>query len=103
MIERNAKSVFDALDDAAWSHVHLRIVAALGIAWILDGFETTVTAPVLANVAHELNFGGPAAALVNPIYTMGMLAGALIFRSRIASAAAGSSCLRLRSTRSPRC
>jgi MFS family permease len=79
MIERNAKSVFDALDDAAWSHVHLRIVAALGIAWILDGFETTVTAPVLANVAHELNFGGPAAALVNPIYTMGMLAGALIF------------------------
>ncbi|MBV8148229.1 MAG: MFS transporter, partial [Candidatus Eremiobacteraeota bacterium] len=76
---RNAKSVFAALDSAAWSRVHLRIVAALGIAWILDGFESTVTAPVLANVAHELNFSGPAAAWVNPIYTMGMLAGALIF------------------------
>jgi MFS family permease len=78
-VQSKTKNVFQALDEAAWSHVHLRIVAALGIAWILDGFETTVTAPVLANVAHELNFSGPAAALVNPIYTIGMLAGALIF------------------------
>jgi MFS family permease len=78
-VQSEAKIVFQALDEAAWSHVHLRIVAALGIAWILDGFESTVTAPVLANVAHELNFSGPAAAWVNPIYTMGMLAGALIF------------------------
>ena len=73
------RNVFEALDLAPWSHIHVRIVTALGIAWILDGFESTVTAPVLANVAHELNFSGPAAAWVNPIYTMGMLAGALIF------------------------
>ena len=67
------------LDRAQWSHIHLRIVVALGIAWILDGFESTVTGPVLSNVTHELHFGGAVASWVNPIYTMGMLAGALIF------------------------
>jgi MFS family permease len=72
-------NVGQILDRAVWSHIHLRIVIALGIAWILDGFESTVTAPVLANVAKDLHFGGATAAWVNPIYTMGMLAGALIF------------------------
>jgi MFS family permease len=72
-------SVGEALDRAPWSGIHLRIAGALGVAWILDGFETTVTGPVLANVAHELQFSGAAAAWVNPIYTVGMLAGAVIF------------------------
>jgi MFS family permease len=72
-------NVTDILDRAVWSRIHLRIVVALGIAWILDGFESTVTAPVLANVAKDLHFGGATASWVNPIYTMGMLAGALIF------------------------
>jgi MFS family permease len=67
------------LDRAPFSPIHLRIVIALGIAWILDGFESTVTAPVLANVAKDLHFGGATASWVNPVYTMGMLAGALIF------------------------
>jgi len=67
------------LDRAVWSPIHLRIAAALGIAWVLDGFETTVTGPVLANVARDLHFNGGTAAWVNPIYTFGMLAGALIF------------------------
>ena len=69
----------EVLDGAAWSGIHARIAGALGVAWILDGFETTVTGPVLANVAHELNVRGSTAAWVNPIYTIGMLAGALIF------------------------
>ncbi len=72
-------SVGEVLDRAPWSGVHLRIAAALGVAWILDGFETTVTGPVLANVARELQFSGAAAAWVNPIYTIGMLAGAVTF------------------------
>jgi MFS family permease len=72
-------NVADILDRAVWSRIHLRIVVALGIAWILDGFESTVTAPVLANVAKDLHFGGATASWVNPIYTTGMLAGALIF------------------------
>ncbi len=72
-------NVGDVLDRAQWSTVHVRIAAALGVAWILDGFETTVTGPVLANVAHELHFSSALAAWVNPIYTMGMLAGAIIF------------------------
>jgi MFS family permease len=69
----------EALDRAAWSPIHWRVTGALGVAWILDGFETTVTGPVLNNVAHELSISGAAAAWVNPIYTIGMLAGALIF------------------------
>ncbi|HTA40583.1 MAG TPA: MFS transporter [Candidatus Acidoferrales bacterium] len=72
-------NVTDILDRAVWSRIHLRIVVALGIAWILDGFESTVTAPVLANVAKDLHFDGTHASWVNSIYTMGMLAGALIF------------------------
>lgn len=72
-------SVGEVLDRAPWSRVHVRITGALGVAWILDGFETTVTGPVLANVARELHFSGAAAAWVNPIYTIGMLAGAVIF------------------------
>ncbi len=71
--------VGEALDRAAWSPIHLRIVVALGIAWVLDGFETTVTGPVLGDVARELHFSHASAAWVNPIYTVGMLAGALIF------------------------
>jgi MFS family permease len=69
----------EALDRAVWSPIHLRITAALGIAWVLDGFETTVTGPVLADVARDLHFSGPTAAWVNPIYTIGMLLGAMIF------------------------
>lgn len=69
----------DVMDRAKWSGIHARITAALGIAWILDGFETTVTGPVLANVARELHFGDSTAAWVNPIYTIGMLVGALVF------------------------
>ena len=69
----------EALDGAVWSPIHLRIASALGVAWVLDGFETTVTGPVLANVARELHFPASTAAWANPIYTIGMLAGALIF------------------------
>jgi MFS family permease len=69
----------EVLDRAAWSPIHLRVTGALGVAWILDGFETTVTGPVLNNVARELDIAGSAAAWVNPIYTIGMLAGALVF------------------------
>lgn len=71
--------VTSALDGASWSPAHLRVCVALGIAWILDGFETAVTGPVLGNVAHELQFTSAAAAWVNPIYTVGMLVGALTF------------------------
>ena len=69
----------EALDRAAWSPTHLRVAGALGVAWILDGFETTVTGPVLNNVARELDLTGPSAAWINPVYTIGMLVGALVF------------------------
>jgi MFS family permease len=72
-------TVSEVLDRAGWSGFHVRIAVALGVAWILDGFETTVTGPVLANVARDLQFSGAAAAWVNPIYTIGMLAGAVTF------------------------
>jgi MFS family permease len=71
--------IAETLDQAVWSPIHVRIAGALGVAWILDGFETTVTGPVLADVARQLHFGGSTAAWVNPIYTAGMLLGALIF------------------------
>ena len=69
----------EALDRAAWSPVHSRVAGALGVAWILDGFETTVTGPVLPTVARDLHLHNSTAALVNPIYTVGMLVGALVF------------------------
>jgi MFS family permease len=76
---RQPVKIGEALDRAAWSPMHWRVTGALGVAWILDGFETTVTGPVLNNVARELSISGSAAAWVNPIYTGGMLVGALVF------------------------
>lgn len=76
---RDRGALATILDNAAWSPMHLRVCIALGIAWILDGFETAVTGPVLANVAHDLQFSTGYAAWVNPIYTFGMLVGALVF------------------------
>jgi MFS family permease len=69
----------ERLDRLRWSRIHTRIAIALGIAWILDGFETTIVGPILGLLAGQLHFDLHAAAWINPIYTIGMLAGALIF------------------------
>ncbi len=59
--------------------MHTRIAVALGIAWVLDGFETAIVGPVLPSIAAHLHFQASLAAWVNPIYTIGMLVGALVF------------------------
>ena len=59
--------------------MHTRIAVALGIAWVLDGFETAIVGPVLSSIAAHLHFQASLAAWVNPIYTIGMLVGALVF------------------------
>lgn len=77
--EHPHSALLSFLDCAKWSSVHTRIVLALSVAWILDGFETAVTGPILNSVSHDLHFSIAFSAWMNPIYTIGMLIGALFF------------------------
>ena len=69
------------LDRLPWTGFHTRIVAALGITWVLDGLEVTLAgsvagaleqSPVLRFSAAEIGFLGTA-------YLAGAVAGAILF------------------------
>ncbi|MED5545436.1 MAG: MFS transporter [Pseudomonadota bacterium] len=69
------------LDRLPWSRFHWLVVCALGITWILDGLEVTLTgsiapalreSPVLAFSAREIG-------LANSLYLAGAVTGALFF------------------------
>ncbi|WP_226636696.1 MFS transporter [Novosphingobium profundi] len=69
------------LDRLPWSRFHWLVVCALGITWILDGLEVTLTgsiapalreSPVLAFSAREIG-------LANSLYLAGAVSGALFF------------------------
>ena len=69
------------LDALRWSRWHRRIVAALGITWILDGLEASLVAnlgPTLMN-ARTLGLSAAAVGLANSIYLIGQVVGALVF------------------------
>ncbi|HVE96003.1 MAG TPA: hypothetical protein VNA67_03330 [Pseudonocardiaceae bacterium] len=50
------------LDRLPWSPFHSRMVAALGVAWILDGLEITVAAAIadILNKPETLNLSSAA-------------------------------------------
>ncbi|TYC86714.1 MFS transporter [Novosphingobium sp. BW1] len=76
-----ASDVPARLDRLPWSRFHWLVVCALGITWILDGLEVTLTgsiapalreSPVLAFSAREIG-------LANSLYLAGAVSGALFF------------------------
>jgi MFS family permease len=69
------------LDRLPWSRFHWLVVAALGITWILDGLEVTLMGSLSPAIAGPDGLGMTAAqvGLTGTAYTLGMVAGALIF------------------------
>lgn len=69
------------LDGLLWSRFHTRVVAALGITWILDGLEVTL-AGALAGALKDspsLRFSNLDVGLANSAYLAGAVIGALGF------------------------
>ena len=69
------------LDALHWSGFHTRVVAALGITWILDGLEVTL-AGALSGALKEsptLHFSNFDVGLANSCYLAGAVLGAFIF------------------------
>src|SRR4051794_41754122 len=69
------------LDSLRWGGFHTRVVAALGITWILDGLEVTL-AGALSGALKEspsLQFSNFDVGLANSAYLAGAVLGALWF------------------------
>lgn len=69
------------LDRLPWSRFHTRLVAALGVAWVLDGLEITVAGAVAALLTEPTTLGLSAAAVgaLATVYLAGQVVGALFF------------------------
>jgi MFS family permease len=70
------------LDRLSWSRFHTRLVAALGVAWVLDGLEITIAsnAEGLISKHQALNLSSSQVAFaVGTVYLLGEVAGALFF------------------------
>src|SRR6202166_4942491 len=74
-------SIPSRLDSLVWSGFHTRVVAALGITWILDGLEVTL-AGTLSGALKEsptLHFSNFDVGFANSAYLAGAVIGALGF------------------------
>src|SRR4051812_44665606 len=69
------------LDRLPWSGFHNKILLALGITWILDGLEVTLTGTVSAALQHPdtLGFSGAEVGLLGSGYVAGAVLGSLFF------------------------
>ncbi len=69
------------LDRLPWSRFHLLIILALGITWILDGLEVTLTAAIsgVLQEAETLHFTAAELGLTGSAYLIAAVSGALVF------------------------
>jgi MFS family permease len=69
------------IDRLPWSPFHSRLVAALGVAWILDGLEITVASGVgnLLTKPETLGLSSAEVGAVASVYLVGEVVGALFF------------------------
>jgi MFS family permease len=69
------------LDRLPWSRFHTRLVAALGVAWVLDGLEITIASAVagVLNTRQTLNLSAGAVGAIATVYLFGEVVGALWF------------------------
>ncbi len=69
------------LDRLPWSRFHTRLVVALGVTWVLDGFEITVASLVGPALQSSRTLGLTSAEVgrVASLYLVGEVAGALVF------------------------
>ena len=69
------------IDRLPWSPFFTRMVAALGVAWILDGLEITIAATVIPTLTSDetLGLSSGAVGAVASVYLLGEVVGALVF------------------------
>ena len=69
------------IDRLPWSPFHSRLVAALGVAWILDGLEITVASGVGDLLTHKdtLSLSSAEVGAIASVYLVGEVVGALFF------------------------
>lgn len=69
------------LDRLPWSRFHWLVVSALGITWILDGLEVTLTGSIAPALRESpvLGFTARDIGLANSLYLTGAVSGALFF------------------------
>lgn len=69
------------LDRLPWSTFHWRVLIALGVTWILDGLEVTLTGTLsgILQDPNTLGFSGSEIGLLGSGYVAGAVLGALIF------------------------
>jgi MFS family permease len=69
------------LDALPWSRFHTLVVAALGITWILDGLEVTLSASFSGALKQSpvLHFSNSDVGFVSSAYLVGAVAGAILF------------------------
>jgi MFS family permease len=69
------------LDALPWSRFHTLVVVALGITWILDGLEVTLSASFSGALKQSpvLHFSNADVGFVSSAYLVGAVAGAILF------------------------
>src|SRR3954454_19643013 len=69
------------IDRLPWSRFHTRMIAALGVAWVLDGLEIQIASIVGPALQHHntLNLTSGQVGFSATIYLLGEVFGALIF------------------------
>jgi MFS family permease len=69
------------MDRLGWTRFHTRLVAALGVAWVLDGLEITVASSVAGSLtrADTLHLSSTAVGAIATVYLAGEVVGALVF------------------------
>lgn len=68
-----------ALDTAEWRTVHTRFVLALGLGWMLDGFEVTLVGNVLPILKNIWHLSSLESTLAISVWLGGILLGAVLF------------------------
>src|SRR5271167_3926394 len=69
------------LDRLPWTRFHTLVVAALGVAWILDGLEVTLAGSIAGALQESpvLHFSAPEVGALGSAYLAGAVLGALLF------------------------
>jgi MFS family permease len=69
------------IDRLPWSRFHTRVIASLGIAWVLDGLEITFASNMTTSLTDKASLGlsTRAASDIASVYLIGEVVGALVF------------------------
>ncbi|WP_414448943.1 MFS transporter [Burkholderia sp. 22PA0099] len=67
------------LDNMPWTRFHTLLVAALGVGWALDSFETNIIGSVFGMLKGQWHLSSAQGSLAVTIWVFGMLVGAVAF------------------------